>query len=68
MGTSTSSVENMLFSDESKINLKFSDGRVLIYHRRRERIAAGFVKETNQFGGGGVMVCELVMLEIIILK
>jgi hypothetical protein len=28
-----------LFSDESKFNLKFSDGRVRIYRRRRERFA-----------------------------
>jgi hypothetical protein len=45
-----------LFSDESKFNLKFSDGRVRIYRRRRERFADGCVKETDRFGGGGVMV------------
>jgi hypothetical protein len=45
-----------LLSDESKFNLKFSDGRVRIYRRRRECFADGCVKETNRFGGGGVMV------------
>jgi hypothetical protein len=45
-----------LFSDESKLYLKFSDGRVRIYRRRRERFADGCVKETDRFGGGGVMV------------
>jgi hypothetical protein len=33
--------QNIMFSDESKINLKFSDGRVCIYRRRRERFADG---------------------------
>ena len=47
---------NILFSDESKFNLKFSDGRVRIYCRRRERFADGCVKETDRCGGGGVMV------------
>jgi hypothetical protein len=45
-----------LFSDESKFNLKFSDGRVRIYRRRRERFADRCVKQTDRFGGGGVMV------------
>jgi hypothetical protein len=34
-------------------NLKFSDGRVCIYRRRRERFADGCVKETDQYRGGG---------------
>ena len=45
-----------MFSDESKLNLKFSDGRVRIYSRRRERFADGCVKETYRFGGGDVIV------------
>jgi hypothetical protein len=45
-----------LFSDESKFNLKFSDGRVRIYSRRRERFADDCVKETDRFGGGGVII------------
>jgi hypothetical protein len=40
--------------NESKLNLKFSDGRVRIYRRRRERFADVCVKETDRFGGGGV--------------
>jgi hypothetical protein len=39
--------QNILFSDESKFNLKFSDGRVCIYRRRREHFADGCVKETD---------------------
>jgi hypothetical protein len=48
--------QNIMFSDESKFNFKFSDGRLRIYHRCRERFADGCVKETDRFGGGGVMV------------
>ena len=48
--------QNILLSDESKFNLKFSDGRVRIHRRRRERFADGCVKETDRFVGGGVMV------------
>ena len=48
--------QNIMFSDESKLNLKISDGSVHIYCRRRERFADGCVKETDRFGGGGVMV------------
>jgi hypothetical protein len=40
-----------MFSDESKLNLKLSDGRVRIYRRRREHLADGCVKETDRFGG-----------------
>jgi hypothetical protein len=39
--------QNILFSDESKFNLKFSDGRVCIYRRRREHFVDGCVKETD---------------------
>ena len=41
--------QNILFSDESKFNLKFSDGRMRIYHRRRERFADGCVKKTDRW-------------------
>jgi hypothetical protein len=33
--------QNILFSDESKFNLKFSDRKVRIYRRRRKRFADG---------------------------
>ena len=46
--------QNILFSDESKFNLKVSAGRV--HSRRREHFADDCVKETDRFGGGGVMV------------
>ena len=61
--------QNIMFSDESKLNLKFSDGRVRIYRRHRERFADGCVKETDRFGGGGVRYgVELFMLERLTLK
>ena len=46
--------QNILYSDESKFNLKFRAGRVPSC--RRERFADGCVKQTDRFGGGGVMV------------
>jgi hypothetical protein len=48
--------QNILFSDESKFNLKCSDGRVRIYRRRRKRFTDGCAKETDRFRGGGVMI------------
>jgi hypothetical protein len=38
------------------VNLKFSAGRVRMHSRRREGFADDCVKETDRFGGGGVMV------------
>jgi hypothetical protein len=48
--------QNILFSDESKLNLKCCDGRVRIYRRPRKRFTDGCAKETVRFGGGGVMI------------
>ena len=45
-----------LFQKKHLKNLKFSDGRVRIYRRRGERFADVCVKETDRFGGGGVIV------------
>lgn len=47
---------SVLFSDESKFNVVQADGRERIYRRRRERFAQCCVRETNRWGGGGVMV------------
>ena len=46
----------VLFTDESKFNLKFSDGRARVYRRRNERFSDACVQETDRFGGGGIMV------------
>ena len=46
----------VLFTDESKFNLSYADGRARVYRRPRERYAQCCVVEVNRFGGGGVMV------------
>ena len=46
----------LLFTDESKFNLSYADGRARVYRRPRERYAQCCVVEVNRFGGGGVMV------------
>lgn len=40
----------VLFTDESKFNLKFSDGRARVYRRRNERFSDACVQETDRFG------------------
>ena len=48
--------QNILFSDESRFCLKFSDGRGRVYRRRGERFSDACVLETDHFGGGNVMI------------
>lgn len=47
---------NIIFSDESRFSLRFSDGRMRVYRRRGERYADSCVQEIDRFGGGSVMV------------
>jgi len=47
---------DVIFSDESRFQLSFADGRHRIYRRRNERFARNCVQERDRFGGGGVMV------------
>lgn len=47
---------NVLFTDETRFNLRRSDGRLRVYRRRGERYSAPCVKEKGQFGGGPVMI------------
>lgn len=46
----------VLFSDESRFNLSFADGRVRVFRRRGERFADNCLLERDRFGGGSVMV------------
>ena len=46
----------VVFSDESRLNLSFADGRIRCYYRRNERFEDNCVLERNRFGGGSVMV------------
>ena len=48
--------ENVLFTDESKFNLSYSDGRRRVFRRTGERFAQCCVVEVNRFGGGGLMI------------
>ena len=47
--------EKVLFSDESKFNLRSSDGLEHVYRRPNERYAQCCFVEITPFGGGGVM-------------
>ena len=46
----------VLFSDESKFNVSFGDGRVRIWRRDGQRLPNKCVLPVNRFGGGSVMV------------
>jgi len=46
----------VVFSDESRFTLRFADGRMRVWRRRRERYAQCCVQEVDRFGGGSVMV------------
>ena len=47
---------NVVFSDESRFNVSFPDGRLRVYRRQGERYVRPCVIERDRFGGGGVMV------------
>ena len=46
----------MLFTDESRFLLRCSDGRVRVFHRRRERFSDNCVIRHDRYGGESVMV------------
>ena len=56
VGWSGQQWREVLFTDESKFNLSFSDGNTRTYRRRGERFAQRCVLEHNRWGGGGIMV------------
>lgn len=47
---------SVLFSDESKFNVSFADGRRRVYRRRGERYSQCCVLEADRWGGGNVTV------------
>ena len=47
---------NVLFTDESKFNLMYHDGRRRVWRQRNERFKDCCVSEHNRFGGGSVLV------------
>jgi hypothetical protein len=48
--------QHILFSDESRFSLRFSDGRYRVYRSRGERLTDQCMYESDRFGGGSVMV------------
>ena len=48
--------QHILFSDESRFSLRFSDGRYRVYHRGGERFTDQCVYKSDRFGGGRVNV------------
>lgn len=46
----------VLITDESKFNLKLSDGRARVYRRRNELFSDACVKKTYRVGGNEIMV------------
>ena len=47
---------NVLFVDESKIVINGIDGRLRVYRRAGERANGNCIVETQQFGGGSILV------------
>ena len=46
----------VLYTDESRFNLSFADGRIRVFRRRGERFADNCLLERDRFGEGSVMV------------
>ena len=46
----------VVFTDESKFNLNWPDGRVRVWRRRGERLDPTNVVECDGYGGGSVMI------------
>lgn len=49
-------LRNILFTDESKFNLDFNDGRRRVWRQKNERFRDCCVAEHDRFGGGSVLV------------
>ena len=48
--------ESVLFTDESKFCLDFTDGRRRVWRRKGERYHDATIEEHDRYGGGSVMV------------
>lgn len=47
---------DVLFTDESRFNVSFADGRFRVWRRRGERLDPNNVIQRDRYGGGSVMV------------
>lgn len=48
--------KSIIFSDESKFNLRYSDGKSFVWRYPHERLETKNLESTVKFGGGSVMV------------
>ena len=49
-------IKSIVFSDESKFNLKYSDSKVHVWKKPQEGLNIKNVAQTVKFGGGSIMV------------
>lgn len=56
LGLTDDEIKMIIFSDESKFNLKYSDGKAYVWREANTRLQKEHIKETVKFGGGSVMV------------
>ena len=47
----------VVFSDKSRFNLRFHDGRIRVFRRQGESFSDATVSEHDRYGDGSVMVC-----------
>ena len=47
----------VLFTDESRYSLDFTDRRTRVWRRRGERFYYAYISEHDHYGGGSIMVC-----------
>ena len=56
IGLTENEVKSIVFSDESKFNLLYSDGKTSVWREPGSRLERRHITETKKFGGGSVMV------------
>ena len=56
-------LRNILWSDESRFNLDFNDGRRRVWRQRNERFHDWCVAEHDRYGGGSVLVWSGISLD-----
>ena len=56
IGLTENEVKSIVFSDESKFNLLYSDGKTSVWREPGSRFEKCNITETKKFGGGSVMV------------
>jgi len=56
IGLTENEVKSIVFSDESKFNLLYSDGKTSVWREPGSRLEKRHITETKKFGGGSVMV------------